>query len=272
MPTLVPKGKQLAEIDLLDLFEGVEGEISQRYGRIGQGKTYGATVDVLDELKRGHVVYVNWKIDFDGYDQRKSIFFLFGSILFPWKNKLFNFPKENLRYIEIDGNFIDKFSELTSCSVYLDEGHVVFDSYEMAKMSMKKRTAVLHTRHFDRSINIISQRPTAIHRMLRANVNRFYKYEKYGKAPLLFFKRTEYQDMLEENVDEENPSSIKLYWGKKHILNSYNSKYLRGQMAESQKVQFEGFKMGYFSRLWLLLILIYRRIAYIATIPFMGGR
>lgn len=253
MVSLVPVGKEVKEIDLLHLFEGVEGEISQRYGRIGQGKTYGATADVLDELKRGHVVYVNWKIDFEGYDQRDSLLYLIGSLLFPWKNKLFVFPKENLKFIEIDANFIDKFATLTNCSVYLDEGHVVFDSYEMAKMSMKKRTSVLHTRHFDRSINIISQRPTAIHRMLRANVNRFYKYEKYGKYPFLLFKRTEYQDMEDENVDEEKPLSVKLYLGKKRIFKCYDSKYLRKDLEDSQALAFKAYKMNYIARIARLI-------------------
>jgi len=199
MPTQIKIGKEIKQIELLDLFKPQDGEITQRYGRIGQGKTYGATADVLDELKRGHIVYTNWRINYDGYDQRNSWLYVIGSLLF-FKNKLFYFPPENLKYIEIDENFIDTFSKLTDCSVYLDEGHVVFDSYEMAKMSMAKRTAVLHTRHFNRSIHIISQRPTAIHRMMRANVNRFYKYEKLIGKPIMLFRRSEYQDMQDENV------------------------------------------------------------------------
>ena len=179
------------EIQLLDILPTIEGQITQRYDRIGQGKTYAATVDVLDELKRGHIVYCNWQIDYDGYDQSRSPLYLLGSLLFPWKNKLLSFPASNLRFISVDENFIENFAKLTNCSVYLDEGHVAFDSYEMAKMSMAKRVAVLHTRHFDRAIHIISQRPTAVHRVLRANVNRFYKYEKFGsKWPFIIFRRT----------------------------------------------------------------------------------
>lgn len=252
MSTPVKVGKRLEEIDLLSLFEAAEGEITQRYGRIGMGKTYGATVDVLDELSRGHTVYVNWRINFDGFDQRESWIFVIGSILFPWKRKFYNFPKENLKYIEIDENFIDTFSQLTDCSVYLDEGHVVFDSYEMAKMSMKKRTAVLHTRHFNRSIHIISQRPTAVHRMMRANVNRFYKYERLMKSPVLLFRRTEFQDMIDENVDEEQPLSRKLYFGKAKIFKMYNSKYLRGDLQTSQDLNVEAYRVSIIGSLILL--------------------
>lgn len=252
-----PDGK-VDEIELLNLFEPQAGEITQRFGRIGSGKTYGATVDVLDELARGHVVYVNWKFNFNGYDQRESLFHVFASLLFPWKKRFYNFPKDNLKYIEIDEQFIDKFSLLTDCSVYLDEGHVVFDSYEMAKMSMKKRTAVLHTRHFDRSINIISQRPTAVHVTMRANVNRFYKYEKLMSTPFLIFRRTEYQDMIDETVDEEKPLSVKLYLGKKRIYSMYDSKYLRGNLQSSQTVKFEAYDIPYYKRVSRFFRLLWR--------------
>jgi len=247
------KDGRVDEIELLDLFPAHEGEITQRYGRIGQGKTYGATVDVLDELRRGHVVYVNWKFNFNGVDQRKDILFIVGSLLFPWRKRFYNFPKDNLRYIAVDSHFIDNFEKLTDCSVYLDEGHVVFDSYEMAKMSMQKRVAVLHTRHFDRSINIISQRPTAVHRMMRANVNRFYKYEKLLTWPFILFRRTEFQDMEDENVDENTPSGVKLYIGRKHIYSMYNSKYLRGDTPNSQTVMFEAYDVPYFQRIKLFI-------------------
>lgn len=243
-------GKKIADIDLVGLFEASEGEITQRYGRIGQGKTYGAVVDILDELSRGHVVYTNFHLNFQGYDQRKDIMFIIGGLLFPWKNKYFNFPKENLRYIAVDQDFIKNFSKLTDCSVYLDEGHVVFDSYEMAKMSMDKRVSVLHTRHFDRSIHIISQRPTAVHRMMRANVNRFYKYEKLIHiSNFILFRRTEFQDMADENVDETQPVSTKLYLGRKYIMQMYDSKYLRGDIPDSQKVYFEGYKLNYWNKI-----------------------
>jgi len=247
------------KIDLVSLFPN-EGEITQRYGRIGQGKTYGATVDVLDELKRGHIVYVNWHIDFTGYDQRESTLYILGSLLFPWMNTFKKIPAENLRFITIDANFIQKFSKLTNCSVYLDEGHVVFDSYEMAKMSMEKRVSVLHTRHFDRSINIISQRPTAVHRMLRANVNRFYKYEKILQmGTFILFRRTEFQDMADENVIEEEPISVKLYIGSKKIFNAYNSKYLRGS-TELDMPSLQWYKLNYFQRLGRFFVLLARGI------------
>lgn len=234
-----------------------DGEITQRYGKIGQGKTYGATVDVIDELNRGHIVYTNWYIDWKGFDQRESLIHIIGSLLFPFRARFKVFPASNLRHINIDENFIKTFSQLTNCSVYLDEGHVVFDSYEMAKMSMDKRVSVLHTRHFDRSIHIISQRPTAIHRMLRANVNRFYRYDKLISKPFILFRRTEYQDMEDENVVEDNPESVKLYLGRKKIFNAYNSKYLRGDM-KNQIPTYTVYKVNFFRRILRFFALLLR--------------
>jgi len=253
MTTLVKVGKELKEIDLLSIFRPVEGEITLRYGRIGQGKTYGATMDVLDDLSRGKVVYINWHMNYNGIDQRKHWVFILGGLLFPWKKQYFVFPKDNLKYIKVDENFIDTFSKLTDCAVYLDEGHVMFDSYEMAKMNMNKRTAVLHTRHFDRSINIISQRPTAIHVTMRANVNRFYRYDKLFSFPFLLFRRTEFQDITNETVNEELPLCTKVYLGKKEIYNMYDSKYLRGDLQSSQTVQFSLFHANYLDKIGFLL-------------------
>ena len=39
-------------VDLLSLFPPHSGEITLRYGRIGSGKTYGATKDIIDDLKK----------------------------------------------------------------------------------------------------------------------------------------------------------------------------------------------------------------------------
>jgi len=258
MTTLVKVGKELKEIDLLSIFRPVEGEITLRYGRIGQGKTYGATVDVLDDLKTGKIVYTNWPITFDGIDQRESLFRIFASLLFPWASTFSVIDKSNWRLINIDENFIDTFSKSKNCIYYLDEGHVAFDSYEMTKMSMDKRVSVFHTRHFDRSINIVTQRPTAIHAVMRDNVNRFYKYEKLISKPFILFRRTEYQDLGSDGKpDEEQPLSVKLYLGSKRIYKAYNSKYLSTD-TDYLIPNAQVFKLSYFRRIAQLFKLIFK--------------
>lgn len=251
-PSFDDVGRKVGDIELLDLFPSEEGSIDQIYGRIGNGKTYAATADILRDLERGLVVYANWEIDFNGFDQRESLpWIILG--LFGFKRRFYRFRKENLHKIGIDEDFIDKFSQLTDCKIYLDEGHVIFDSYQMAKISMKKRNAVLHTRHFNRSIVIVSQRPTAVHVSARANVNRFYKCERLLRWPFLIFRKTEFQDMTNETVDETKVVSRRVYLARKKILRAYNTKYLRGGIPKSQEVHFDAYDISFRDSLRLLI-------------------
>lgn len=256
-------GRRVDSKDLVGLFESQEGSICQYYGRIGQGKTYNATADIFDDLRKGEVVYCNWQIDYEGFDERKSPVRLFFGI---FSKRFYVFPKENLRYFKLSNewartqrkpdknefyeDFMDWFSSRTDCKMYIDEGHVLFNSYEGVKMSMEKVTALLHTRHFNRTINIITQRPTAVHVSARGNVNVFYKCEKRLSWPFLIFRRSEYQDMVNETVDEDSePISKKTYFARKQILEAYNSQYLRGGIPRSQEVFFEAFDLSLKDRL-----------------------
>lgn len=253
-------GKEVKEIELLDLFPPSEGMITQYYGRIGSGKTYAATADILDMLRRGKVVYANWKIDYSGFDESKSLPYIILSLLFPWRRRFYNFPKENLRYLPVDKQFHERLSKITDAHIFLDEGHTAFDSYEMARMPIERRVSILHTRHFDRSIHIVSQRPTAVHVVMRANVNVFYKCERLRNLFwIVRFRRTEYQDLINESVDEAEGMeiSVKKYWGQQRIFNAYNTKYLRGDTPPSQQVLFAARDYGYIARFVLLFRAIF---------------
>jgi len=238
---------------LIDLFEPDEGSVNFYYGRIGNGKTYSATADILDLLAKGRVVYANWHIDFEGFDQRKSFIYALFHFLF-WRKRFFRFPKENLRYFSPDDVDIKFLGSLTDCEVFVDEGQWIFDSYKGTDFSVEKRKLILHTRHFNRSLNIISQRTQALHVTARGQVNRFFKCEKRLTWPLLIFKRTEFQDMKENDVDEDaKPVSVKTYIANPKVLNAYNSKYMRAGIPKSQDVQFEAFDFKFNERLKLLL-------------------
>jgi len=254
MATEIWNGKEVQEIELLDLFPASEGMITQYYGRIGSGKTYAATADILDLLRRGKVVYANWNINYHGFDESRSLPYIIMSLIFPWRKRFYQFPKENLRYLPVDKNFHEQLSKITDAHIFLDEGHTAFDSYEMARMPLERRMSILHTRHFDRSIHIVSQRPTAVHVVMRANVNVFYKCERLRNLLwIVRFRRTEYQDLLNESVDE-NPDraiSTKHYWGKQNIFEAYNTKYLRGDMKASQRMLFKARDYGYVARFLL---------------------
>jgi hypothetical protein len=287
MPTIIPNeyGKAV-EIDLIrDIFDAEEGQIEQYYRRIGNGKTYNATADIWDDLRRGLSVYANWQVEWPGHDERES----FGRLLFnilTFSKRFYRFKPENLHFYSFDDewakkqfetitlpngdvqvvypykDFMDWFASRTDCKIYADEGHVLFDSYQTTKFSMKKRTAILHTRHFNRTIAIISQRPTAVHVSARANVNVFYKCEKLLSWPFLIFRRTEFQDMVGETVDDTKPISKKWYFASKRILQSYNTKYLRGGIPRSQNVYVEAFDLTFKEKFFALLYALARAFGF----------
>lgn len=237
------RGIELVDVDIFEILPPQEGEINQYYGRIGSGKTYAATSDILEDLQAGRIVYANWKVKWDGYDERDNKFLVFLGIL-GIKKYFYSYPRENFHFLPLDGNILDTLERLTDCKVYLDEGHLVFDSYVLTKMSLKSRASVLHTRHYDRVINIISQRPTAIHATLRGNVNRFYKCVQsdswlWKLLRLRRFYRIEIQDLkpgteVPDDDNEEAIISVKSYWGKKEIYGAYDTKYMRGDTPRSQ--------------------------------------
>lgn len=265
MATDIVVGKEVRSIELLDLFPASEGMITQYYGRIGSGKTYAATSDILRLLRRGQVVYANWKLNYGGFDETRSMPHIFLGLIFPWRKRFFRFPKENLHYLPVDKDFHAKLAKITDAHIFLDEGHTAFDSYEMARMPLERRMSILHTRHFDRSIHIISQRPTAVHVVMRANVNIFYKCERLRDFLWIpRFRRTEYQDLIAETVDEapEKAVSVRHYWGNQSIFEAYNSKYLRGQIEASQKVLFSAYDTSYVQRLALFWRYYFPKKAY----------
>lgn len=256
MPSIVFDNGEFKEIDALYLVPPMEGELRQAYGRIGAGKTTGESMDAIDELNHGYKVKTNWWIDWKGYDERKYLWpRLLG--LLGLKNDFAFYPADNYEQFKVDGNFLEWISKQTSCHVKIDEGHIAFDSYEMAKISMAKRLAVTETRHWDRGITIISQRPQNIHVQFRANVNRFFKYEDLGKSffGVHRFRKTEFQDVkgdipdetriVEKEIDDEGIEhdvekgykyaiSTKEYTVWPWQFKLFKSKYLRGDAPESQ--------------------------------------
>lgn len=258
MPSTVKINGETKEIDALYLIPPDEGELNQYYGRIGNGKTYIALRDILNDLNYGLIVKCNFPIIWDGYDERKSRLKNLLKLL-GLKRNFYVFPKGNLQYFDITKEWANKqgytdfhhwFSKQTSCRIYIDEGHLVYDSYQLAKMDLDKRVAILDTRHYDRSVSIISQRASAIHAVLRGNVNRFFKCEKildikipFTNKRILRFLKTEFQDIdgnekpdETKNEDDEYEFAItqKTYWGRKKYFEKYDTRYRRGQTPESQ--------------------------------------
>jgi len=244
--------------ELVDVFSASEGSINMYYGLIGNGKTYAATSDILQLLAQGKVVYANWHINVTDFDDRESWLMVFKNILL-FRSVFYRIPcSKNLHFFDPD-QFEDTFalvkflSELNDCHIFFDEGQDMFDSYEGTKFSKAKRRLILHTRHYHRTLNIISQRPTAIQVSARGNVNRFYKVVKIGTWPRPRFCRYEFQEMSGETVDENaEPISKKTYWGSDRVFSAYNTDYLAQGIKKSQEVYFEAFDLTFREKLHAL--------------------
>jgi len=246
----------------------VDGSIDLIYGGLGGGKTYAATADILEDLRAGYVVFASWPIDFRGVNQLHSVSALLAGI-FGLKSKYRVINADNFHYIPMaemmDDKFINDIEELINVKLYVDEGYAarLFDSYRKTNMGVRQRLAIYGTRHFNRHIVIVAQRPNAIHVSSRAMVNRFYKCEQpfpwlFKLFRIRFFVKTEYQDMLDESVDETKPLRTKFYLGSSRVYKAYNSKYLRGDKETKYLSHLVDYNVGYFYR-WGLLFKALKR-------------
>lgn len=266
--------KVLDRGQILDLFPADEGFLEQTYGRIRNGKTSKETIDTIRDLDRGQFCYNNWPVEWQGYDQRKMFWYrLLGALGLKREFKVYK--KENfvfadltdLRDVKENGkstgkNFYNWLKEKTSCTIRLDEGHIYYDSYLALKMDINDRVAILDTGHMDRRIIIMSQRPSAIHVVLRANVSRFWKCEK--TFDWLGYKRitvTEFQDTKNDLPNDEreeivNPKtgaktygnyvwavSQYSYWITKRVKCLYDHHYRRNNAPESQDKNIEVYRL-----------------------------
>jgi len=201
----------------------IEHGIYCYYGRLGQGKTYAMVRDVISALNRGNVVYINFTLNWSGYDERLNPVKMFLGFL-GLKRRFVYFPQSNLRYMKTDEHWHEEFGKLRNCIVAIDEAYVLFDSYQMSKMPMSQRLNILQTRKFDRSIWYTTQRPTSVHAVMRGMTNVFYRCEKWNFPFITAFARDQFDLANDETVDQENRISRKLYVGEARYFAMYNTK------------------------------------------------
>jgi len=264
-------GKQLPFDEIAGHFKAPEGEANLYYGLIRSGKTYGATADILEELGRGRIVYATWPVHVDDTDDRNSLFFLLRGILLPWKKRYYQIPQsENFHFInaetgEVDGvrsfdpnapgEYIDYLNSLNHCSLYIDEAwrvlaHTLVDKETRAG----SYNLILVTGHKFRTVNLIAQRTMAIQPMARANMGRFYRFNKIGIFGLNIFLRTEFQHMKGEDVDESDEAVISRKWyiGSQRVYRAYNS-WFYGDLNPLHALRYSAADLSYGARLYGLL-------------------
>lgn len=250
---------------LVGSFHAPEGTIDMIYGRIRQGKTTHGVRVILDALQAGIPVYSNLNLDLSAisFDDRDKIRYTFWNFLLNRK-LYYKFDKSNFHWVNeklyptID-ELISFLITLTDCVVVWDEGQRLLNSYDGTRVDRRLQDWVLTTGHFNRRLVIISQRPTAVHVSARGNINRFFKCKKLLSWPVMLLRVTEYQDMLNESVDEETPASRQLFVMNKKVFNTFNTHYLRGGVPRSQEVYVQGYFLTFRER----FIVFMRTVAYL---------
>jgi len=204
-------------------------------GRLGQGKTYAMVRDVLRALNTGNVVYTNFTLNWNGYDERENIVSLFFGLL-GLKKSYISYPRSNLKFLPTDDNWHKEFQKTRDCIHAIDEAYVLFDSYQMSKMPMSQRLNILQTRKFDRSIWYTTQRPTSVHAVMRGMTNVFYRCEKWNIPFMTLFARDEFDLATDETVNDEERLSRKIYRGEKRYFQMYNTKETVGIKGELKNI------------------------------------
>jgi len=222
------------------------------YGRIGNGKTYAATCDIIELLKRGETVYCNWDINFDTFDERDSFKHVLVKSLFGRKD-FFYYSPENFHYFHPDDIDVAHLGKLVNVHIFIDEAQWIFNSH-VRNPDEEKRKLILHNGHYCRSLNIISQRPTNVFKDMRSQVNVWYKCEKKLSWPFLVFQRTAFEDMKNDLPDEEVPSGKpKVYFASRRVLEAYSTHAMRDKDAIERISAMEVYDSTFIERLGLLL-------------------
>jgi hypothetical protein len=240
--------------EILDLFRPEEGTIGFYYGKVRNGKTYAATADIWDLLRKGEVVIANWLIDFKGFDERTSFSRAFFKFL-TFRKYYFDYKPDNLYYFPPDSErlpLVKKLRKEVGVHIFIDEGQWVLNSHHKT-VDEDSQKLVLTNGHFCRSLNIISQRPGNVLKDYRSQVTFWYRCQKIISWPVLIFKKTIIEDMIEDYPDEESDENkTKVYFADKFILNSYNTHGMRDADAIYRGSAFDVYELKFAQRLALL--------------------
>ena len=251
--------------EILSLFTPTEGINACYYGKVRNGKTRNATADILELLKRGEVVYANWNIEFNDYDERKVFGIVMASFFFGRRN-FFKYKKDNFHYFKPDDIDVIFLSRLVGVHIFIDEGQWIFNSHIRDKAddeeTIAKRKLILHGGHYCRSLNVITQRPSNILKDVRSQINIWYRcVKRLDFSNFMIFQRWAIEDMkddlpVEFDKDGAPLGKCKTYFvNKKHdpVFASYNTHAMRAENAIERLDNFELYETTFRDRLMLVL-------------------
>jgi len=237
---------------ILNFFKPKEGLCTFYYGKIRNGKTYAATADILELLRRGETVYANWQIEFKGFDERYDSFAVALVSLITGRKLYFEYGKNNFHFVDPSNLDVKQLSKLVNVHLFIDEGQWVLNSHVRFPDPEKQRL-ILENGHHCRSLNIISQRPSNVFKDMRSQVNIWYKCSKKVFGPFTFFIREEIQDMKEDMPDEEAVENRKVYFPDKRVFAAYNTHGMRAKDAFEPEKDFKVYEMTFLQRLRLVV-------------------
>lgn len=256
------RGYPVSSEAFLSSFVGREGENCVYFGQVGNGKTLMATMDIIELLKQGRVVYANWQIDFSTYDERDDFRVVLAKWLF-FRSEFYTIYKDNFHYISPDNIDVVLLARLDDVDLFIDEGQWIFNAHLKASgddpIELAKRRLVLHGRHHCRSLNVITQRPINIMKEIRGQVTYWYKCVKVRTWPWLIFAKYTYWDMNSENLPvdkEDEPIKPKMYWPSKWVLNAYNTHAMREDDHIPANPRVDAYKLNFAQRTHVLLSFI----------------
>jgi len=181
-------------------------------GRPGTGKTYSLTRDVLDALEKGVVVYANYKIIWEGYKEKKSLWkklLMFVGLKKEW----IEYPKENLKRWKKLSDLLD----VEDGIIAMDEAHIYMRARNWEKLPEEWERKLAQHRKDGLHIWGTAQDIKRIDTIFRELVDYWYIYEN----SFLYFKRWEFN--IDNDKQKRFPMSKKFILKKRKFYNAYDT-------------------------------------------------
>lgn len=197
------------------------------FGKIGQGKSYSCTNQILEFLEKGIDCYADWTIDPTPYFLYKH-----NKLWFRFKNyvkKLFKKYKppeygKLYRY-----RYLDDIYGIANGQIFMDEAHKYLNARFWEKTPPEFIQKMSQSRKFRTDLHFITQYPDQIEKTVRKLCNEAIKHSKWWK--LLLWK--EYDGQYIDKIDQDPENKVKTIASgfkifKKHIAECYDTYELLG--------------------------------------------
>lgn len=167
-------------------------------GKLGQGKTYTMTQDIVKALNKGVRVYSNYKIFWNGYKEEKR-WWKTAFIYFGLRRDYIYYPASNLSYWSETEEILD----LENGIIAMDEGSVYLNSRNWALLDPEFQRKILQSRKDGLHIYFTAQRIGQIELTLRNLVNVFYVSTFRSIFGFKFFALGEFEMSNSGDISEE---------------------------------------------------------------------